>query len=159
MNMFQVEGKTAVVTGGTGVLGQAMAQGLAKAGARVVIMGRRKEAGEKIVEDIRGLGQIALFVQADVLNAEELTRANDIIIKEFGSIDILVNAAGGNMAGAVISPTQNFFDLNMTEFGKVVDLNLTGRVDGPGAGRDIPGGADDQVAAVEVGSAGAGEVV
>lgn len=127
-DMFQVEGKTAVVTGGTGVLGSAMALALAEAGANVVITGRRKDVGDKLVGTIKSLDKKALFAQADVLNAEDLKIAYDLILNEFGSIDILVNAAGGNMAGAVIAPTQNFFDLNMAEFGKVVDLNLTGTV-------------------------------
>lgn len=127
-NLFSVQGKTAVLTGATGVLGSAMAKGLADAGANVVIIGRRKEAGLEVEKDIRQKGKKALFVQADVLDAEALIKAKDKCISEFGAIDILVNAAGGNLAGAVIPPDKNFFDLEMAEFQKVVDLNLTGTV-------------------------------
>jgi NAD(P)-dependent dehydrogenase (short-subunit alcohol dehydrogenase family) len=126
--LFDVSGKTAVLTGGTGVLGSAMARGLAEAGANTVIMGRRKEAGDGWVKELSSAGLKVMFVQADVLNEEQLLRAKEEIISAFGTIDILVNAAGGNLPGAVIAPTQNFFDLNMTEFQKVVDLNLNGTV-------------------------------
>jgi NAD(P)-dependent dehydrogenase (short-subunit alcohol dehydrogenase family) len=126
--LFDVSGKTAVVTGGTGVLGSEMVRGLASAGARTVIIGRNASNGERLQNEIRSAGGQALFVQADVLNEDQLREAAKTILREFGTIDILVNAAGGNMAGAVITPDQTFFDLNMAEFGKVVDLNLTGTV-------------------------------
>lgn len=127
-NLFNIQGKTAIITGGTGVLGSAMAHGLADVGVNTVILGRRKEAGDEIVKAIESKGQKALFIQADVLNEGELRAAKEKVLKTFGSIDILLNAAGGNMAGAVIPPEKNFFDLQMSEFEKVVDLNLTGTV-------------------------------
>lgn len=126
--IFNVQGKTAVVTGGTGVLGTEMVRGLAAAGASVAIIGRNTANGERLQDEIRNTGAKALFVQADVLQTDQLEQAKEKILSAFGSIDILVNAAGGNMAGAVIMPQQNFFDLNMDEFKKVVDLNLTGTV-------------------------------
>lgn len=127
-NLFSVDGKVAAVTGGTGVLGSAMAMGLAHAGAKTIIIGRRNEAGQKLVDEITLKGGTALFIKADVLNGKELESANETILSKFGRIDILVNGAGGNMAGAVISPDKTFFDLQMDEFEKVVDLNLTGTV-------------------------------
>lgn len=127
-NLFSVENKVAVITGGTGVLGGAMAMGLAEAGCRVVVLGRRAEAGESLVRSISSKGKSAMFVQADVLSEEDLKRANLKVEEKFGALDILINAAGGNMAGAVIPPEKTFFDLDMKEFGKVVDLNLTGTV-------------------------------
>jgi NAD(P)-dependent dehydrogenase (short-subunit alcohol dehydrogenase family) len=126
--MFDLGGRTAVITGGTGVLGSAMAVGLAEAGANTVVIGRRQDAGDVVVEAIRAKGHHATFVQADVLDEQQLLRAKEKILSEFGSIDILVNAAGGNLPGAVIMPEQNFFDLKMEEFQKVVDLNLKGTV-------------------------------
>jgi NAD(P)-dependent dehydrogenase (short-subunit alcohol dehydrogenase family) len=117
-----------LVTGGTGVLGSVMAQGLAEAGVNTVILGRRKEAGDALVKELTARKLTAKFVQADVLNADQLLRARKEIEAEFGQLDILVNAAGGNMPGAIITPDQNFFDLRMEEFEKVVDLNLTGTV-------------------------------
>lgn len=127
-SMFDIAGRTAVMTGGTGVLGSAMAIGLGNAGVRLAVLGRRKDAGELVVDKIRKSGGEAIFVQADVLDTEALERANETIIAAFGKIDILVNAAGGNLPGAVISPEKTFFDLEMPEFEKVVDLNLTGTV-------------------------------
>jgi NAD(P)-dependent dehydrogenase (short-subunit alcohol dehydrogenase family) len=126
--LFDLTGKTALITGGTGVLGTAMARGLAEAGANTVILGRRKESGDELVKSIKSLGARSMFVKADVLNATDLLAAKDAVLKEFGTIDILVNAAGGNLPGAVIMPEQSFFDLKMDEFDKVVDLNLTGTV-------------------------------
>jgi NAD(P)-dependent dehydrogenase (short-subunit alcohol dehydrogenase family) len=126
--LFNVQGKTAVVTGGTGVLGSEMVRGLAYAGARTVIIGRNQANGEKLQTEIRDRGGKALFVQADVLKEDQLRSARETILSAFGSIDILVNSAGGNLPGAVITPQQNFFDLNMEEFRKVVDLNLIGTV-------------------------------
>ena len=126
--LFDVAGKTAVVTGGTGILGGEMVRGLAQAGTRTVIMGRNRENGERLQNDLRAAGNEALFVQADVLDEKQLLQAKEAILRAYGSIDILVNAAGGNMSGAVIMPQQSFFELDMDAFAKVVDLNLTGTV-------------------------------
>jgi NAD(P)-dependent dehydrogenase (short-subunit alcohol dehydrogenase family) len=127
-SLFDISGRTALMTGGTGVLGSAMAIGLADAGVRLAVLGRRADAGEKIAREIRANGGDAFFVQADVLDADALEKAHEKVIGEFGTLDILVNAAGGNLPGAVISPDKNFFDLQISEFEKVVDLNLTGTV-------------------------------
>jgi NAD(P)-dependent dehydrogenase (short-subunit alcohol dehydrogenase family) len=127
-SLFDIAGRSAVMTGGTGVLGSAMAIGLADAGVRLAVLGRRTEAGDKVVKQIRANGGDAFFVQADVLDAEGLAKAYDKIIAELGTIDILVNAAGGNLPGAVIAPDKTFFDLEIPEFEKVVGLNLTGTV-------------------------------
>ncbi len=126
--LFDVAGKTAVITGGTGILGGEMVRGLAQAGSRTVIMGRNKANGERLQNELRDAGQEALFVAADVLDEKQLLQAKETILATYGSIDILVNSAGGNMSGAVIMPQQSFFDLDMDAFAKVVDLNLTGTV-------------------------------
>jgi len=127
-NLFSIENKTAVVTGGTGVLGSVMAKHLSKHGARVVIVGRRADAGNKVVHEIMQEGGKAIFCQADVLNRGDLERVKKETLASFSSIDILVNAAGGNMAGAVIAPDKTFFDLDTKAFQQVVDLNLLGTV-------------------------------
>lgn len=126
--LFDLSGRTAVITGGTGVLGSAMAVGLAQAGADVVVIGRKKASGNTVVNAVEQTGRRARFVSADVLDAAQLMEARSIILREFGKIDILVNAAGGNMPGAIITPDQKFFDLNIDEFDRVVDLNLKGTV-------------------------------
>lgn len=126
--LFSLEGRVAVVTGGTGVLGGAMAKGLAEAGVAVGILGRRMEAARALADEIRAKGGRALPLQADVLNHGQLVEAHQQILKAFGTIDILVNAAGGNMPGAVVPPDKTFFDMKVDDFQRVVDLNLTGSV-------------------------------
>lgn len=126
--LFDLTGRTAVITGGTGVLGSAMALGLARAGASVAVIGRKQASGESVVKSIEQIGGKAQFVAADVLDELQLIHARNEILKSFKKIDILINAAGGNMPGAIITPDQKFFDLNMEEFDRVVDLNLKGTV-------------------------------
>jgi NAD(P)-dependent dehydrogenase (short-subunit alcohol dehydrogenase family) len=127
-NLFGVKGKVAVVTGGTGVLGSEMCRALAQAGAKVVIIGRRKDAADALADAIKKSGGDALGISADVLNEQQLVAAREAILKQYGSLDILVNGAGGNMPGATILPDKTFLDLNMDDFRKVVDLNLTGTI-------------------------------
>lgn len=127
-DLFSLQNKTAVITGGTGVLGTSMAKALAKAGANVAIIGRRKEAGEAVAEEIIKAGGKAIAVQADVLKQEDLNSAKEKIISTYSTIDILINAAGGNMPGATIAPDKTFFDLDPKAFQQVVDLNLLGTV-------------------------------
>lgn len=128
LKLFDITGKTAVITGGTGVLGGVMAEGLALAGAHVVVLGRKKENGDAIIQKIAEKGKQALFVQADVLDAAQLSDAKAKVLEKYKTIDILINAAGGNLPGAIVMPEQNFFDLQIEEFRKVVDLNLLGTV-------------------------------
>lgn len=126
--LFSVENKIVLITGGTGVLGSVMAKGLAAARAHVFILGRRADAGEKVVNEIKNAGGKAAFFQADVLNKEELQKVKAQILTTFNTIDILVNGAGGNMPGATIPPDKTFFDLDSKAFQQVVDLNLLGTV-------------------------------
>jgi NAD(P)-dependent dehydrogenase (short-subunit alcohol dehydrogenase family) len=112
---FGLDGRVAVVTGGTGVLGSAMAAGLAAAGARVAVLARRPA----------GTGD-ALALTADVTRRDELIGARDRVLEEWGRVDILVNAAGGNVPGATLDPGASFFDLPEEAFRDVVELNLLG---------------------------------
>jgi NAD(P)-dependent dehydrogenase (short-subunit alcohol dehydrogenase family) len=128
-SQFSLKGKVAVVTGGTGILGREMAMGLANAGANVVIAARRKNLADELTRQIENeTGQKCLAVEADVTNKESLEFAAQKVNEAFGKVDILVNAAGGNVAGAVIQPHQSFFDLNLDDYQKVLDLNLTGSI-------------------------------
>ena len=126
--MFELKGKVAIITGGAGVLGGAMAEGLAKAGAKVGILSRTQAKVDKKVKAIKKQGGKAIALVADVLDEKQLKAAKKKILKKWGSIDILVNSAGGNMKGATIMPEQNIFDLSMTDFTRVTDLNLKGTV-------------------------------
>ncbi len=126
--MFELKGKVAIITGGAGVLGGAMAMGLAKAGAKVGILSRTKAKVEQKVQEIKQNGGKAIALVADVLDEKQLKAAKKKILKKWARIDILVNSAGGNMKGATIMPDQNIFDLSMVDFTKVTDLNLKGTV-------------------------------
>ena len=126
--LFDITGKVVVITGGTGVLGKAIAKYLASEGAKVVILGRRAEAGKAIVDGIKAEGGEAMFLATDVMDQEILEQNLADIIAAYGRVDSLLNAAGGNMPGATIAPTGTFFDLKPEEFQKVLDLNLTGTV-------------------------------
>lgn len=127
-NLFDVEGKVVVITGGSGVLGSGIATYLAGEGARVVILGRREEAGIAQVEAIRAEGGDALFLRSDVMDKSLLEKNKADILAHYGKIDVLLNAAGGNMAGATIAPDQTFLDLEIDAFRQVVDLNLFGTI-------------------------------
>ncbi len=125
-NLFTLQSRVAIVTGGTGVLGSAMCKALANAGTAVVILGRRKDAADQLAQEIGTKGGIAMGISADVLNKDQLIEARQNVLKKFGRIDILVNGAGGNMPGAVVMPDKTIFDLSIDDFKSVVDLNLTG---------------------------------
>lgn len=125
-NIFDLSEKVAVVTGGNGVLGGAMAIALAHAGAHIVILGRNPQTVQKRVQEIIDLGYQSLGISADVLNPEELLEARAKILERFGRIDVLINAAGGTVPGATINPDQSFFKIPMDAHKYVVDLNLFG---------------------------------
>ena len=126
--LFNIKGYVVVSTGGTGVLGRAIAKYLALNGAKVVILGRKEEIGQEIVADIKAAGGQCEFLKTDVMNQEVVQQNCDYIVEKYGRIDTLLNAAGGNMKGATIAPDQNFFDLEASQFQTVLDLNLTGTV-------------------------------
>lgn len=126
--LFSVKNKVVAITGGTGILGKEIGNYLASQGAKVVIMGRKAEVGQAIVNDIKEKGGEAMFLQTDVLNREVVEQNLKDILAAYGRVDALLNAAGGNMPGATIAPTGTFFDLKPEEFERVLNLNLTGTV-------------------------------
>ena len=123
---FGLEGKVCVVTGATGVLGGVMARGIAAAGARVAVLGRRADVAEGLAAEIREAGGEALATPADVLDPSALERVRDGLLREWGSVDLLVNAAGGNQPGATLRPDQSVLDLDETAMRQVMDLNFFG---------------------------------
>ena len=127
-NLFDIKDNVTVITGGTGVLGRAIAKYLALNGAKVVILGRKEEIGQEIVADIKAAGGQCEFLKTDVMNQEVVQQNCDYIVEKYGRIDTLLNAAGGNMKGATIAPDQNFFDLEASQFQTVLNLNFTGTV-------------------------------
>lgn len=128
VDQFSLKDRVAVVTGGTGVLGGAMARGLARAGAFVGVLGRRAAVADAVVQDIREAGGDGITLAADVLNPEQLAAACDRLISHRGRVDILVNGAGGNVPAATVAPHQTIFDLAPTALRDVLDLNLIGTI-------------------------------
>lgn len=127
-NLFDIKGNVTVITGGTGVLGRAIAKYLALNGAKVVILGRKEDVGNRIAADIRAEGGECEFMKTDVLNVEVVRKNCEDILAKYGRVDTLLNAAGGNMPGATIPPDKTIFDLKPDQFQTVLDLNLTGTV-------------------------------
>ena len=125
-DLFSLDGRVAVVTGATGVLGGEMARGLARAGARVGVLGRREERAKEVAREISGLGGEAVALPANVLDEGQLRDARDAVLGRWGSVDVLVNAAGGNVPGATLSGDATIFDLPREAFQEVFDLNLLG---------------------------------
>lgn len=130
--MFDLSGKVAVVTGGTGVLGGRMAHGLAAAGARVAILGRREQKAEEVARSIGDGGGKALPLPADVLDREALEQARAKLLHTWNRVDILVNAAGGNLPRATVAGDRSFFDsffdVGEEALNEVVTLNLLGTI-------------------------------
>ena len=127
-SLFNIKDYVVVITGGTGVLGRAIAKYLALEGAKVAIMGRKEEVGHAIVDDICKAGGEASFYKTDVMDQTVVEQNCQDILDRYGHIDTLLNAAGGNQPGATITPDQTFFDLDAAQFQKVLNLNLTGTV-------------------------------
>ncbi len=124
LKLFNLEGKTAVITGGAGVIGSYLALGLGRAGAKIVITDIGPTDG--IVNKAKEEGIEAYGYYMDVMNPEKLKEATDKIIKDMGKVDILINCAGGNMKAATTSEDLSFFDLPFDALDKVVKLNLFG---------------------------------
>lgn len=123
---FSLKEKVIVVTGGYGILGKSFCEAIAFAGGEVVILGRDEQKGQSAVKQIENLGGTAFFAQADVLDEISLKEAKDSIMKRFGKINGLVNAAGGNVPEAVLQPEADIFSLNMNGMKKAMDLNVWG---------------------------------
>lgn len=125
--MYDFTGRSVVVTGGTGVLGQEMVKALAGCGANVAIIARSKDKAAPLVSEMSGPGR-AIVVQGDVLKIDDIRQAEQAVIAEFGQIDCLLNGAGGNHPHATTRPDLSFFDLPEEALRFVFDLNLLGTI-------------------------------
>ncbi len=125
-NLFDLTGEVAVVLGGTGVLGGAMADALAAAGATVAVVGRSEERGMERVRAIQNAGGKAIFHSADAMQRDSLTAARNAITAKLGNVTILINGAGGNKPEATIMPGGDFCKLPIEGWEAVFDLNLVG---------------------------------
>ena len=130
-SFYDFTGRTVLVTGGAGVLGFEIARTLFECNANVVILSRNQERAEKsiaeITKDVKSRGRTR-YIQGDVLAIDTLQQAKETIHSQFGDVDILINAAGGNHPKATTSPDLSFFDLPLDALRYISDLNLLGTV-------------------------------
>ena len=124
---FDLTGRVAVITGGAGVLGGAIANALAGSGARIAVLGRTREKVEWRVGELKSNGGEAIGLQADVLDEKSLRAARDRAMSEWGRVDILVNAAGGNVARSR-TDEKPVFGMPIDAYREAVALNLDGSV-------------------------------
>ena len=129
-NLFDIKGQVVVMTGACGVLGETIVKYFASCGARVVLLDleRAREKGEQIVSLIRAGGGEAMFLPTNVLEESALEKNLADILEAYGSVDILLNAAGGNMGAANVQPDQTIEDLDIDAMKKVCELNIFGTV-------------------------------
>ena len=123
---FSLKDKVIVVTGGTGILGNAFVNAIVESGGTVGILGRKESVASERADAINKQGGKAIALVADVMNEQQLVAAKDKVLQAFGKIDGLVNAAGGNMPEGVLQPEDDIFSMNIEGMKKVMDINLWG---------------------------------
>lgn len=140
--IFNLSGKTAVVTGGAGILGRDIAKNLGKAGAKVAICDIADT--KDLIDDLKSEGIDAIGYYIDVLNKDKIIECHNKVLSDLGKIDILVSAAGGNLKEATTSEELSFFDLPLDALEKVIALNLFGGAILPAQvfGRTMAGNSD-----------------
>lgn len=129
-NLFDIKGRVVVVSGACGVIGSTISRYFAGQGCRLVLLGREHslEKGERMVSEIKAAGGEAMFLVSDVLDESLLKENLRAVLEKFGTVDVLLNCAGGNMAPANVSPERNIFDLDIEATRKVFDLNIMGAI-------------------------------
>jgi NAD(P)-dependent dehydrogenase (short-subunit alcohol dehydrogenase family) len=127
-SLFIIENKIAVLTGGGGILAGEMARGLLNAGTKVILLDINERNLKIQLERLGTHNKHVTGLLCDVLDEQSMRKAHESVLEQFGRVDILVNAAGGNMAGATIDIGQTVFDLKIDQLKKVTDLNLNGTV-------------------------------
>ncbi len=126
--LFSIAGKVAIITGAGGVLGGSMAKHFVQQGAKVVAVDIRQEQLDKRVAELEQQGGEVMGVVGNVLEVASLESLAEQIVSRWGKIDILLNIAGGNMPGATLEPEQHFYDMDITCWEKVTNLNMNGTV-------------------------------
>jgi NAD(P)-dependent dehydrogenase (short-subunit alcohol dehydrogenase family) len=127
-SLFDIRDKVAVITGGSGILCGAIAHGFAQRKAKVAVLGRTAKKVAETVLQIEAGGGEALALVADVLDEDSLQRSCEMVLAQWGRIDILINGAGGNIPGAAIAPSSNFFEHPIQNLEQVFTLNFQGTV-------------------------------
>lgn len=126
MNIFDIKDKVIIITGGYGTLGSSIAKHLVDSGAKVAILGRDENKAKSFAKQLSENNAIGL--KGNVLDKENLISVKSKILDKWNKIDVLINAAGGNMPGATLAPKDSLFDISIDDFQKVTDLNLMGTV-------------------------------
>lgn len=126
INSFDISDKVCVITGGSGVLGGTIAIHLLENNAKVVILDNHQERLDQKMEELQHFGENVYGLVCNVLDKENVQECCGKVINKWKKIDVLLNAAGGNMPGATIAENQTIFDLKLDDFKKVSDLNLNG---------------------------------
>ena len=129
-NLFSVEGKVVVMTGACGILGSTIVKHFAEQGAKVVMLDleRTREIAEGLIAEIKAEGGEACFFATNVLDKAVLEENYEQIMEKYGTIDVLLNAAGGNMPKATVQPDQTIFDLDIDAVKFCTELNLYGTI-------------------------------
>ncbi len=128
MNLFSLDGEVAVCIGASGALGGAIAEGFAEAGARVALLGRRRDVLESRAETLRQRGAVAQAFVADAMDKNSLQAAREQIVRELGEPTILLNAAGGNDPRVTVTPENPFPSIALEDWRRSFDLNLVAGV-------------------------------
>jgi len=128
LDKFSLRNQVIVITGGTGILGKSFVAALAEAQAKVCIIGRNQDKIDERIALVKSLGAEAMGVVADVMNEESMQQAKETILNTWGTIDGLVNAAGGNIPGATIADEQSIFDNKIQDTIRAIELNLYGTI-------------------------------
>ncbi len=126
--LYDFTGRSIVITGGAGILGGELACALVGCGAKVAIIDREPQLADRLMHRFETSVGEAIVVFGDVLKRETMEKAEEVVIKTFGDIDTLINAAGGNKPEATTSPDRSFFDLPESALRFVFDLNLIGTI-------------------------------
>ena len=126
--LFSIAGKVAVITGAGGVLGGNIAQHFVQQGAKVVAIDIRQEQLDNRVAELKQYGNDVIGIIGNVLDIASLEKVAEEVVAKWGKIDILLNIAGGNMPGATLEPDQHFYDMDISCWEKVTNLNMNGTV-------------------------------
>jgi NAD(P)-dependent dehydrogenase (short-subunit alcohol dehydrogenase family) len=127
-NLFDLSQEVAVIIGATGVLGGALAEGLAEAGAKVAVLGRNAERGEARAAAIRKAGGMAEYFAADALDRKSLGKAHEAVERNYGAPTVLVNAAGGNDPKVTVTAERTFESIELDDWRTNFEMNLVGGV-------------------------------
>lgn len=126
---LDISGKVIAVTGATGILAGGLAYYLLEQGAKVAILSLFPNEVEEAVAKGKKISEHVIGYACDVTSKEDMQAAHDFVVANFGTVDVLINGAGGNMAGAIVGPDQDLFDaVVLDDYSKVLDLNLKGTV-------------------------------